>query len=47
MNGVDFSDPTQLGKRHMNQGKNEPVVIRIAGEEHVIRSSAEPEYTKR
>ncbi len=31
----------------MTEGNREAVTVRIAGEEHAIRSSAEPEYTTR
>ncbi len=31
----------------MTDDKRESVTVRIAGEEHTIRSSAEPEYTER
>ena len=31
----------------MTDGNRESVTVRIAGEEHTIRSSAEPEYTTR
>ena len=30
----------------MRDGENRSVTVRIAGEEHAIRSSAEPDYTK-
>jgi cell division protein ZapA (FtsZ GTPase activity inhibitor) len=31
----------------MNDPRPAPVTVRIAGEEHVIRSSADPEHTRR
>ncbi|MEE2669603.1 MAG: cell division protein ZapA [Gemmatimonadota bacterium] len=30
----------------MKEGKKQSVTVRIAGEEHAIRSNAEPDYTK-
>lgn len=43
-------DPQEEGRGGGARGKEAPrhtVTVRIAGEEHVLRSSADPEYTRR